>query len=76
MEFLIQKINEFLQPLYDYLLNGITNSINNNIIDGELIRINLTWNELPSITTTILTALFIILVVKLVMKILGVFIWR
>lgn len=76
MIFLIEKINEFLQPLYDYLLNGLTSSLNNNIIDGELLRINLSWAELPTFTTTILVALFILFVIKIISKILGVFIWR
>lgn len=76
MQFLIEKITEFLQPLCDYLSNGLSTSINKNIIDGELLRINLSWAELPTFTTTLLVVLFILFVIKIICKILGVFIWR
>lgn len=76
MQFLIEKITEFLQPLYDYLSNGLSDSINKNIIDGELLRLNLSWAEFPTFVTTLLVVLFILFVIKIISKMLGVFIWR
>lgn len=76
MQFIINEIQSFLQPLYDYLLNGLSSNANNNIFNGSLINISLTWNELTYVITCFLTILLIYLFILFVIKLLGVFVWK
>lgn len=48
----------------------------NNIIDGDLIRINLIWEDLPAFFTVLTIILLIYLFVKFIVKLLGIFAWK
>lgn len=76
MTFILNEIQTFLQPLYNYLINGLSTNANNNIFNGTLINISLTWNELTYVITCLFTMLLIYLFIMFVIKLLGIFVWK
>lgn len=78
--YLFETIYEFWYALiYDNMIYGQWNDpsyASNNIIDGELIKINLTWLDLPSVLAAITIILLVYFFIKFVVKLLGIFVWK
>lgn len=83
MQNFINLVFNFFKDIYDSIVNFFTNSgestffanfIDKNILNGTLINIGLTWNELLQILLPIVTIFFFIyFIFKLVLKVFGLF---